>query len=387
LDHCYDALFTYYNCRAVRYNDVQVIDWVRERNRDCHEHAEHRPRGTFDDRVDRHDHAHREEAPRRGDARVELAEDLETHVRKASARSTDQVRFQRLAEGDRKAIQQDADPIWTIARHRERSEKLDGTIHEAPSSGGATSKAAIVNGKLPLPKVDRQQQVAAQRLAAELKRKQEQQEREAELALRRAQRQEKVDAERSSRQLDQAPVLLDSAERMRYRQSTGDDGDSVERGAKDRQAKRQPSPENRDPDVDKSALRRLETERLAADLKLAQQARSLQREQEKAEETRHREVRQRQLSEKLAQQRTGDQVLEQQLSANNELKRQLREQETRQRQLETQQRRQQNASEQAARQQQVELQQQQRRAQEEASRQRRDQQRQQQREERRKKDD
>lgn len=211
---CYDPFFVYYNHASIRYNNLGVVGWARNQYDFCYQNAGFRPPALFNvniNIINQKTIVNGQPAPQP----VAIADTLERRVKTTGRRADGRDAFRQLAEDEQRDAQKRSEPIQEIARERRAAERLAAeqraaerrAERELAKSGGAQPgvgndpvlrqadrpeepNAPLADQgrpeKLALPKVDRRQQMAADKAAAELKRQQEKDERTARAEERRA---------------------------------------------------------------------------------------------------------------------------------------------------------------------------------------------------------
>ncbi|MFN5707658.1 MAG: hypothetical protein ACK48X_06330, partial [Planctomycetota bacterium] len=216
---CYDPFFVYYSHSSIRYNNLAVISWARNQYDFCYQNIGYRPPALFNfnlNIINQKTIINGQPTPQP----VAIADTLERRVKTTARRADGRDAFKQLAEEERRDYQKRSEPIQEIARERRAAERLAAEQRAAerraerelakaangqsangqspdgkPAAGEVDPvlKAADQSGKekarpekLALPKVDRRQQIAADKAAAELKRQQEKDERTARTEERRA---------------------------------------------------------------------------------------------------------------------------------------------------------------------------------------------------------
>jgi hypothetical protein len=221
---CYDPFFVYYSHSSVRYNNVGVVGWARNRYDYCFQNAAYRPPALFNvniNIINQKTVINGQPAPQP----VVIADTLERRVKTTARKADGREAFRQLAEDERRDFQKRTEPIQTIARERKASERraerelangdpqVDPVLKVAGENAGEKARPE----KLALPKVERQQQLAAERSAAELKRQQEKDERTARTEERRAATEAANAARRDSRNQEKLatenPPVLKRAEK------------------------------------------------------------------------------------------------------------------------------------------------------------------------------
>lgn len=237
---CYDPFFVYYNHASIRYNNRGLVGWARNQYDFCYQNVGFRPPALFNVNINIINHktiVNGQPAPQP----VAIADTLERRVKTTSRRADGRDAFRQLAEGEQRDAQQRSEPIQEIARERRAAERLAAdernaarrAERELAKSGGAQPgvssdpvlrqadrseepNASVTEPgrpeRLALPKVDRRQQLAADKAAAELKRQQEKDERTARTEERRAATEAANAARRATRNAgqpagDNPPVL------------------------------------------------------------------------------------------------------------------------------------------------------------------------------------
>lgn len=205
---CHDPFFVYYSHSSVRYNNLAVVSWARNQYDFCYQNIGYRPPALFNinlNIVNQKTIINGQPAPQP----IALAKTLEQQVKTTARRSDGREAFRQLAEEERRDFQKRSQPIQEIARERraaelpvaaqrsaqrraERELAKSGDTKPGENSDPLLEPAGKPNPetsrpeKLALPKVDRRQQIAADRAAAELKRQQEKDEQTARTEERRA---------------------------------------------------------------------------------------------------------------------------------------------------------------------------------------------------------
>ena len=216
---CYDPFFVYYSHSSVRYNNVGVVSWARNRYDYCFQNVAYRPPALFNvniNIINQKTVINGQPAPQP----VVIADTLERRVKTTARKADGRDAFRQLAEEERRDYQKRTEPIQTIARERKAAErraerdlaKGEPQVDPVLKVGGENAGEKSRPEKLALPKVERQQQLAAERAAAELKRQQEKDERTARTEERRAATEAANAARRDSRNqeklaTDNPPVL------------------------------------------------------------------------------------------------------------------------------------------------------------------------------------
>lgn len=216
---CYDPFFVYYSHSSVRYNNIGVVSWARNQYDYCFQNIAYRPPALFNvniNIINQKTVINGQPAPQP----VVIADTLERRVKTTARKADGRDAFRQLADDERRDYQKRTEPIQTIARERKAAERqAERELAKANSQVDPVLKVAEENagektrpGKLALPKVERQQQLAAERAAAELKRQQEKDERTARTEERRAATEAANAARRDSRNqeklaTDNPPVL------------------------------------------------------------------------------------------------------------------------------------------------------------------------------------
>lgn len=216
---CYDPFFVYYSHSSVRYNNMGLVGWARNRYDYCFQNIAYRPPALFNvniNIINQKTVINGQPAPQP----VVIADTLERRVKTTARRADGRDAFRQLADEERRDYQKRTEPIQTIARERKAAERqaerelakgnaqVDPVLKVAGENPGEKARPE----KLALPKVERQQQLAAERAAAELKRQQEKDERTARTEERRAATEAANAARRDSRNqeklaTDNPPVL------------------------------------------------------------------------------------------------------------------------------------------------------------------------------------
>lgn len=221
---CYDPFFVYYSHSSVRYNNLGVVSWARNRYDYCYQNIGYRPAALFNvniNIINQKTVINGQPAPQP----VAIADTLERRVKTTARRADGRDAFRQLAEDERRDYQKRSEPIQEIARERRAAERLateqraaerraerelakSGTGQTAAdvdpvlTSADEAGKERARPEKLALPKVDRRQQLAADKAAAELKRQQEKDERTARTEERRAATEAANAARRDARNSD-----------------------------------------------------------------------------------------------------------------------------------------------------------------------------------------
>jgi len=216
---CYDPFFVYYSHSSVRYNNIGVVSWARNRYDYCFENVAYRPPALFNVNIN----IINQKTVINGQPAAQpvvIADTLERRVKTTARKADGRDAFRQLAEEERRDYQKRTEPIQTIARERKAAErraerelaKDQPGVDPVVNSGGEVAGEQPRPTKLALPKVERQQQLAAERAAAELKRQQEKDERTARTEERRAATEAANAARRDARNqeklaTDNPPVL------------------------------------------------------------------------------------------------------------------------------------------------------------------------------------